>query len=138
MINYGPSLLCAEFVWAELVMGRVCHGPSLLWAEMFSYHSHDVRINSQYSLENFIGQSPRRHIQQICFVFLTVFVLNRLNLIVKASFLECVTKISQGTCARFQSFYGSTHFTLKDAMSYVFAIEMISFFCFLDTKTISF
>ena len=27
----------AEFVWDDLVMGRVCNGPSLLWAEMSSY-----------------------------------------------------------------------------------------------------
>ena len=25
---YGPSLLCAEFVCAEFVMGRVCYVPS--------------------------------------------------------------------------------------------------------------
>ena len=34
---YGPCLLWAEFVWAEFVMGRVCLGPSLLWAELSSY-----------------------------------------------------------------------------------------------------
>ena len=33
-IIYGPSLLCAKFVWAEFVMCRVCYGPSLLCAEM--------------------------------------------------------------------------------------------------------
>ena len=26
-VGYRPSWLWAEFVWAELVMGRVCHGP---------------------------------------------------------------------------------------------------------------
>ena len=46
--RYGPSLLWAEFVWDELVMGGVCmgrvgNGPSLLWAEMSSSRqNHDM------------------------------------------------------------------------------------------------
>ena len=31
---HGPSLLWAEFMWADSVMGRLCDWPSLLWAEM--------------------------------------------------------------------------------------------------------
>ena len=31
---YGPSWLCAELLCAEFVMGRVCHMPSLLCAEL--------------------------------------------------------------------------------------------------------
>ena len=27
--------LVAELLWAKFAMGRVCHGPRLLWAEMF-------------------------------------------------------------------------------------------------------
>ena len=34
----GPSWLGAEFVWADLARGRVGQGPSLLGAEMSSYH----------------------------------------------------------------------------------------------------
>ena len=32
----GPKLLWADYVWAEKVMGRFCHGPILLWAELSS------------------------------------------------------------------------------------------------------
>ena len=43
----GPKLLWADFVWAEKVMGRFCHGPILLWAELSSdpengYSTHAV------------------------------------------------------------------------------------------------
>ena len=31
--------VCAEFVWAEFVMCRVCYGPSLLCAELTRYQS---------------------------------------------------------------------------------------------------
>ena len=34
---HGPSLSWAEIVWTDFVMGRVCNGPSLLWAEMSRY-----------------------------------------------------------------------------------------------------
>ena len=34
---HGSSLLWAEFVWADFVMGRIRNGPILLWAEMSSY-----------------------------------------------------------------------------------------------------
>ena len=30
--------LVAELVMGRVCMGRVCYGPSLLWAEMSSYH----------------------------------------------------------------------------------------------------
>ena len=36
-VCHGPSLS-----WAEFAMGRVCHGPSLLWAELSSYPCLDV------------------------------------------------------------------------------------------------
>ena len=41
---HGRSLLWAEFVWADFVMGRVCNGPSLLWAEMSSYRIDQVLV----------------------------------------------------------------------------------------------
>ena len=34
---YVPSLLCAELVWAELVIYRVGYVPSLLCAELTSH-----------------------------------------------------------------------------------------------------
>ena len=37
---YVPSLLCAELVWAELVMCRVGYVPSLLCAELTRHHTH--------------------------------------------------------------------------------------------------
>ena len=43
---WGPSLLGAEFV-----RGRVCQGPSLLWAEM-------SRNPAYYSQKNFVNSSP--------------------------------------------------------------------------------
>ena len=39
---YVPSLLCAELVWAELVMCRVGYMPSLLCAEL-AQHWYDYR-----------------------------------------------------------------------------------------------
>ena len=47
-IYLGAEFVWAEFAWseiwwpswswAEFAMGRVCHGPSLLWAEMSRNH----------------------------------------------------------------------------------------------------
>ena len=45
----GPKLLWADFVWAEKVMGRFCHGPILLWAE----------LSSDRNLASYVFQSGR-------------------------------------------------------------------------------
>ena len=44
-VCYRPSLLCAEFVWAEFVMCRVYYGPSLLCAELTRYFIFNLVIS---------------------------------------------------------------------------------------------
>ena len=44
----GPKLLWTDFVWAEKVMGRFCHGPILLWDELSSDLGEDSQKQKIY------------------------------------------------------------------------------------------
>ena len=67
--RYGPSLLWAEFVWDDFVMGRDCNGPSLLWAEMSSFRKVDQAIYAQRNIVYILKKNSSKQ----CFFFCCFF-----------------------------------------------------------------
>ena len=55
---YVPSLLCAEMVWAELVMCRVGYMQSLLCAELTQHLSVYIKILNVFLQSSSIGLLP--------------------------------------------------------------------------------